>query len=115
MSEASVDRTGNERATAFVRLAVGLAQGLALYLLYSAYDAHSWPATQGAVFAPLILVWLFVPLLFNQALGNIRLRTLLLWMLAAAAILAGLGWYDIWRDWPWDTLWTNGGQQIVPH
>ena len=51
------------------RAAIGLAQGLALYLLYSAADDRVWPATQGLIFAPLLLVALAVPLGLNLSLG----------------------------------------------
>lgn len=82
------------------RLILGLAQGLALYLLYSAFDQKTWPATAPEVFAPLAVVGLLVPLLALQGLGNLRLRTLLIWTGAAALIVAGLAFYDVWHAWP---------------
>jgi hypothetical protein len=82
------------------RLVLGLGQGLALYLLFSAFDLKSWPATEPLLFAPLAIVALFVPLLVSQALGNMRLRTLLVWAVAATVLLAGLAWYDVWHLWP---------------
>jgi hypothetical protein len=68
MSEANL----SVRTLATTRIAIGLLQGLALYLLYLAYDAKSWPATNDLVFAPLLLAALFVPLLILQASGNMR-------------------------------------------
>jgi len=88
------------RALGVARVSIGLIQGLALYLIYLAYDERTWPATDGLIFAPLMLVALFVPLLALQASGNIRWRTLAIWCGAAAAIVAGLGFYDIWHAWP---------------
>jgi len=82
------------------RLVLGLGQGLILYLLFSAYDLKTWPATEPLLFAPLTVVALFVPLLVSQALGNMRSATLLVWTLAATLILAGLSWYDVWHMWP---------------
>src|SRR6185503_7526763 len=82
------------------RAAIGLLQGFALYLLYIAYDERTWPVTDGLVFAPVLLVSLFVPLLALQALGNVRSFTLAAWCGAATLIIAGLGFYDIWHAWP---------------
>ena len=81
-----------------VRLAIGLAQGLWLYFLYRASDGDFWPATEPAFFAPQLLVALFVPVLIGQALGSMRLRTLLLWALGATMLTYGLGTYDRLRD-----------------
>ena len=80
-----------------VRLAVGLVQGLVLYLLFQAVKDKAWPATEPLLFAPLVLVWLIVPVLIISSLGTLDRRQLLVWIALAAAILAGLGVYDIWR------------------
>ena len=80
------------------RLIAGLVQGIALYALYLSSDDKTWPATDPYWLAPLLMVFVFVPLLFMQAVGTMRPRTLLLWTVAATAILAGLAWYDIWRQ-----------------
>jgi hypothetical protein len=82
------------------RLVLGLAQGLALYLLYSAFDQKVWPATAPQVFAPLSVVALFIPLVLSQGLGNVRALTLIVWTAAATIIVAGLAWYDVWRGGP---------------
>lgn len=97
------------------RLIIGLVQGLSLYLLYSAYDAQSWPATDGLIFAPLLLASLFAPLLLSFALGEMRVATAIIWTLIAAAVLAGLAWYDIWSDWPQDWTFRNGTAGWQPH
>ena len=59
---------------ALARAALGLAQGGILYLLYRAdtLDPKVWPATDGLVFAPLVLVSIFVPLLAVAGIGNLR-------------------------------------------
>lgn len=88
------------RPLAWFRLAVGLAQGLALYLLYSAYDARVWPASHSAAFAPLLLLALFLPVIAMLGAGNLRVRTLTIWLAAATMLIAVLAWYDIWRQWP---------------
>jgi hypothetical protein len=76
------------------RLALGLAQGGALYLLYRASDSHVWPANVPLLFAPLLLVALYVPLLVSQAMGTMRLPTLTAWITVAAAVCWGLGHHD---------------------
>src|SRR5690348_13895016 len=81
------------------RLVVGFIQGIALYLIYLAVDNHVWPSTNAYWMAPLLMVFVFVPLLFIQAVGTMRARTLLLWTVAATTLLALLGWLDIWRQW----------------
>jgi len=93
------DPPGDHRALVSARLVVGFIQGIALYLLYLAIDKHVWPSTDSYWLAPLLMVFVFVPLLFTQAVGTMRLRTLLLWTVAATALLALLGWLDIWRQW----------------
>jgi hypothetical protein len=95
------------RSRSFYRFALGLGQGAALSFLYLAYDARTWPATDGMVFAPLLLVALFMPLLVLQALGNLRPLTLCLWAAVATAAIAALSYYDIWRVWPVD--WVVSG------
>src|SRR5258708_1410679 len=77
-----------------VRLVIGLVQGLALYLLYSAYDDRVWPATQGLLFAPMSLVWLFVPTLLIQALGEMPWRRALTWAAIALVVIAVLAFFD---------------------
>lgn len=91
------DEAAPPRELFIARLAIGLLQGLALYLLYRANDGHGWPANVPLVFAPLAMVMLFVPLLVTQTLGSIRLRSLIAWTLAAVAFCALLGCYDRFR------------------
>ena len=83
---------------ALIRAVIGLAQGLVLYLLYRAQETHTWPATDGMVFAPILLVSVFVPLLILAGLNSLRLRTLIFWTLLATITLAGLALHDIVRE-----------------
>lgn len=78
------------------RLAVGLTQGLVLYLLYRVGDAKVWPATQGAVFIPLLLVSLAAPIGLILSLGTMPWRKALTWVGIASAIVALLGFFDAW-------------------
>lgn len=99
------DQTGrahldSRKGLAAARLAIGLTQGVALYCLYRAADPAGaaqavWPATQPALFAPLLLVALFLPVMLLAAVGRLRLRTLVIWTLGAAAGLALLAWHDV--------------------
>ncbi len=84
-------------AVPMVRLATGLTQGLVLCLLYSAAEAERWPATHGLVFAPLLLVAGFVPIIVLNGVGNMRRRSLLIWAGVAAVLLAALAMHDIDR------------------
>jgi hypothetical protein len=85
-------------ATPLIRLAIGLLQGLALLMLYQAPEQKTWPATDGFVFAPLVAIATFVPLIVISALGHLRLRTLVAWAVIATLLCAGLAIYDIFRD-----------------
>ncbi len=98
------------RQRALIRLAIGAAQGLALYLLYSAGDARVWPATNPYLFLPLGMVLVFVPLLVSQGLSVMRLKTLLIWAASAAAMLAIFGAYNRYRAWLPDVF--DGGTGI---
>jgi hypothetical protein len=84
--------------TALARIAIGLMQGVALYLLQQAFEAKTWPATDGLTFAPLIVVAVFVPTIVVAGLGNMRARTLAAWTAVAIAVCAGLAIYNIFRD-----------------
>ncbi len=79
------------------RIFIGLAQGILLYWLHWAYNAHVWPASNGYLFAPLVTAGFFVPLIAISGLGNLRQHTLWIWTLTAAAICALLAIYDVYR------------------
>jgi hypothetical protein len=91
---------GEDRSILFARLGVGLLQGLALYLLYAALDSHAWPATDGFVFAPLLFLAVFPPLILLLGVGNLRVATLIVWTALVAVVAAALAWYGIWRAAP---------------
>src|SRR5258708_36881858 len=100
-------------AVPVARLATGLAQGLALCLLYSAAETERWPATHGLVFAPLLLVACFAPIIVLNGVGNMRPRSLLIWAGAAAVLLAALAMHDLGRGgddaigWFWALLFAH--------
>src|SRR5262249_56085946 len=88
----------SRESLAVIRVAVGLAEGAVLYLVYDAFDAKSWPATEGLLFAPLVLTAVVLPTLAVAALGNLRLRAFAIWVGVAIVIVAALGAYDIFHD-----------------
>lgn len=95
-----------------LRLMVGLLQGLALYLLYSAAMSSAWPATERYLFAPLVLVCLITPVLLIASLGHLDRRMTTVWMLSAAVVIASLGGYDVWRGDPAMMPFSYGGDAV---
>jgi hypothetical protein len=79
------------------RLGIGLAQGMALYLLLQAREAQLWPGNDPAMFSALLLAALLAPLTALDALGEIENRLLALWSGTIAFVLASLGLYQQWR------------------
>jgi hypothetical protein len=80
-----------------LRLIVGLLQGGLLYFLYHAQQAGAWPANLPALFFPLVLGGIVLPVLLISSLGHLERRRLALWMSVAALVLAILGMHDAWR------------------
>jgi Domain of unknown function (DUF4153) len=83
---------------ALARACIGLAQGVALYLLYRAAEVKGWPATEPDTFAALLAVALFIPVVVVAGLGNLQRRTLGAWVLVATICCVGLAVYDIFRE-----------------
>jgi hypothetical protein len=79
------------------RLAVGLAQGLLLYLLTRAMTNTAWPATEPLLFAALLMTALLAPLVLVSGLGHMARHALLRWVAVAASLVGAFGWYDVWR------------------
>ncbi len=77
------------RTTAVTRLAIGLIQGIVLFLLHRADDAKTWPATAPLLFAPLLVCVLTVPLISMAGLSAMRRAPLLIWS-AVATVLAAI-------------------------
>jgi hypothetical protein len=92
------DIMATSRSIAWARASVGLAQGIALYLLYRAAELNGWPANEPHTFAALLAVAVFTPIVVVTGLGNLRSRTLGAWVVSAAACCAGLAVYDIFRE-----------------
>lgn len=90
-----MDRS-SARAAAFTRLAIGLAQGVALFLLQKADESKAWPATTPLIYAPLLLCALAVPLLPLSALSAMRRSALLAWSAVAAGLVAIMAIHAAW-------------------
>lgn len=80
-----------------VRIGIGLAQGLLLYILYTAAQDKFWPATAPMLFGPLVMLGLLLPVILISGLGQMERRQLLAWAGCAAGVIALLAVYDIWR------------------
>lgn len=84
------------RDAAILRLVIGLAQGIALFLLQKADESKTWPATQPMLYAPLLVCVLMVPLLPLAALSAMRRGSLLIWTAVATAVTASLAVHAAW-------------------
>jgi hypothetical protein len=98
MSQEEAERAA--RWTLAVRAGVGFVQGLALYALHH-WRNHIDPIEFGALTTA---AWL-VPIVFLGAFGALRLRTLVLWTIAAVAIAGGLGGYAAFARAGEPTMW----------
>ncbi|WP_396594012.1 DUF4153 domain-containing protein [Brevundimonas sp. R86498] len=92
--------SGDRRRTGFARLAIGLVQGVALYLLMRATEGEgqTWSRQNPELFAPAVLVALFLPAVLLSGVGKLRLTVYAIWSLVAGAALAFLAWHDIARQ-----------------
>ena len=80
-----------------VRIGIGLIQGVLLYLLYTAAQDMTWPATIPLLFAPLVMLGVLLPVILSSALGHLPRRTLAGWVGAAAVAITLLAVHDVWR------------------
>jgi hypothetical protein len=81
-----------------LRLLAGLLQGGLLYFLYRAQQSGAWPASHAALYLPLVLAGIVLPVLLISSLGHLERRPMALWLGAAAAVLAVVGMHDAWRN-----------------
>jgi len=93
---------------ALVRLGVGFAQGVGLWLLSEAYARHVWPGGPPAVFGAALLQIVFVPMIVIGGLGRIRPITLAVWAIAAALVLAVFAWHDLDAN-----IWGEGSSSLM--
>ncbi|MGE4064462.1 MAG: DUF4153 domain-containing protein [Rhodospirillaceae bacterium] len=79
------------------RLAIGLAQGLALYLMFQTYEARIWPATDLATFQAILLPLFFAPLAAIRADGHLPPRKLMIGLGGVVVLTAALGAFEGYR------------------
>ncbi|WP_454713775.1 DUF4153 domain-containing protein [Caulobacter segnis] len=91
-----MDDAKHVRTAAVTRLAIGLAQGIALFLLQKADESKAWPATQPLLYAPLLVCALMVPMIPLAALSAMRRPALIAWSLIAAALATILAVHAAW-------------------
>lgn len=91
-------RSEVSRNVAIARLLIGLLQGGILYFLYHAGKHFLWPATEPALFVPLVMVFSLIPVMVIAALGHLKPASLLSWTLIFSILLAGLAFHDVWRS-----------------
>ncbi|MGV3578489.1 DUF4153 domain-containing protein [Brevundimonas sp.] len=100
-SAGRADLRGNDdRIVGLARLAIGLLQGIALYLLFRTAEGsgETWSYRHPETFAPLVLTALFLPPVLLAGVGRLRWNTLIVWGAVAAAMTGFLAWHDIARQ-----------------
>jgi len=79
-----------------LRYYIGIAQGFILYFLYISIQYKFQFAVNSLLFVPICTIVIFLPLLLQHGLNNLRIKTLILWSISATILLSGLGYYDAW-------------------
>ncbi|MDU7519940.1 MAG: hypothetical protein E7K72_00870 [Roseomonas mucosa] len=98
MTLPDAEPSGPTRAVLAARLAIGLAQGLALYALARLVEEqtpHPWVAANPKGFGLLVLLATLLPPTVVLGLRHLRVRTLAAWTTAAAGLILLLGGYDL--------------------
>ncbi|MBV8622347.1 MAG: DUF4153 domain-containing protein [Herbaspirillum sp.] len=89
-----------------LRLAIGLTQGLMLYVLYRHWSDQTGLALHPMLFRCVLPVALLIPPIAISSLSHMQPRKLGLWLLLLTALILALAFYDIWRT---DIgAWLNG-------
>lgn len=83
-----------------IRLSISLVQGAAVWLLYQSRHSLFWSTTNEELFSSLLATTVFVPVLATAGVGNLRPKTLSLWLGCAAALCLWLGWHALFRQTP---------------
>ncbi|MFZ4606367.1 MAG: DUF4153 domain-containing protein [Caulobacter sp.] len=93
----------------WTRIGTGLAQGLALWALTEIIDGKAGFSANPVLLGALEAVAVFAPFVVLAGLADMRRRTLVLWGVAAAVVLAALGAHDIGRR-----VAQTGAQWLAP-
>jgi hypothetical protein len=89
---------------AALRGAIGLAQGIALVALLAAGEQKASPGDRPELLWPLVAVVIFIPLLAVIGIGNVRWRRLVIWLVAATLLSAGVAYQAAFQGY-WDARW----------
>ncbi|NDH63831.1 MAG: hypothetical protein EBY18_19805 [Alphaproteobacteria bacterium] len=81
-----------------IRLSISLVQGAAVWLLYQSRHSLFWSTTNEELLSSLLATAFFVPVLALAGAGNLRPKTLALWLVCAASLCLWLGWHAIFRQ-----------------
>lgn len=81
-----------------LRLLIGLAQGVALFLLYTAQETGSWPSGDRWWYGTLTLTTTYVVLSVLAGLGQLRPVTLAVWIAASVGLVGVLEWHEVARN-----------------
>ncbi len=93
MFAGETDRVEASRPIAIARVAIGFAQGLALYGL-NEWEKHGLADTVSSpLFCACAMLILFLPVVVLGGLRTLRTRTLIVWSAIAAVVVAALGAY----------------------
>jgi hypothetical protein len=93
----------------WARIGTGLTQGLALWALTEIIDGKAGLSANPVLLGALEAVAVFAPFVVLAGLADMRRRTLVLWGVAAAVVLAALGAHDIGRR-----VAQTGAQWLAP-
>ncbi len=85
------------RALGVARIAIGLVQGLILYVLSEQLQDRTRLTMHGMLLHSLLLMGLFIPTMVISGLSHMRVRKLGLWVLLLALLIPALMVHDIWR------------------
>ncbi len=91
-------QTASTQTIGFLRIIIGLLQGLALYLIKEALQSSHWLAADRDLLRALTAVVLFVPTIAIVSMGNLQRRSLAAWCLASTLLCAALGFYSSYRN-----------------
>lgn len=91
MSEAATLSTGDARRVGGIRIGIGLVQGLAIWALSEAERRDAWPSSDPGLFGALFFAATLTPFVVLAGITTLRGRTLAIWGIFAAAVLAGIG------------------------
>ena len=94
------------------RMLIGLVQGAVLYFLYETSKSHQWPANEPLLFAPMLLVFVLLPVLLITALGHLKPSHLWPWMVLYVIVIAGLSMHDVWRGNGLENSWSGSPKEL---